>query len=243
MQKILYLIIFLLLNLFLMLGCFREEQNEYEILSIENNPRNTAISEYPDIDDKNILIEGVNEITLKRNAEKFYGLFWLKNKGIYKFTSKDTKEKVNEIIRHTQNDLDIKIFSDKIARITRTTTGFSSDDLVRVQDVWHLSEKKWKPFLNHANHFYKSELLYLNDDNFIDLIIEGGCCDSLTYSIFLGDSKNNFEHIQDITIIGIPKIESIGKCDYRIKVKHFQDYHFYTKSAYFDCEKNRFVNY
>jgi|GEM_PF-3943153 len=49
--------------------------------------------------------------------------------------------KILSIINNPENDLEIKLFSNKIASITRTAYGFSFDDLVRVQDAWHFSEK------------------------------------------------------------------------------------------------------
>lgn len=55
-----------------MLGCSNKEQDDYEVLRIENNPGNSSIDEYPNIEDKNILIEGIDIFTLNRNAENFY---------------------------------------------------------------------------------------------------------------------------------------------------------------------------
>lgn len=223
----------------LLVGCTNLDQEEYEILSFINNPKNRDITDYPNINDKDLLIEGTDINSLRKNASLFYKKYWITSKGKRQYTTTASINKINEIIKTTESDLEIKLFSNKIALITRTESGFSSDDLVRVQDVWHLSEKRWKPILNHTNHFYKAKLQYLNDDDFFDIIIEGGCCDNVKYSIFLGDSENNFEYIQDITVSGIPEIFFNGKCNNRIKANHFQRF-FYSKTAYFDCKENKF---
>ncbi len=228
-----------LILILLTLGCIDSSQEEYEILSIVNNPKNTNITDYPNINDKNLLIEGTDINSLRKNASLFYKLHWIASKGKRGYTSKRALSEINEIIKKPKSDLEIELFSNRIALITRTESGFSSDDLVRVQDAWHLSKKRWKPILNHTNHFYKVNLQYLNDDDFIDIIVEGGCCDNVKYSIFLGDSKNDFQYIQDIRVSGLPETYFNGKCNNRIKANHFQNF-FYSKTLYFDCKENKF---
>lgn len=238
MKIILYNIALLLL--LLLPGCKKED--EYDILEIRNNPKSDNAKDYPDINDDTIFSKGYNFSILKNNATRFYKLFWIKEGKRRSYDLFETRAKVNAIINNPESDLEIKLPSNRIAFITRTICGFSSDDLVRVQDVWYYSDEKWRPLLNHSNSFYRAYLLYLNDDNFIDIIIQGGCCDHLKFSIYLGDSNNNFKYIQDIVINGIPKIEFNKKCDNQIKVRHFDIFKFYyTKSVYFNCEKNMFI--
>lgn len=223
----------------LLLGCTNPDKERYEIFSIINKPENRNITYYPNINDKNLLIEGNDIIFLRKNASLFYKKYWTTSKGKRQYTTTSSINKMTEIINNPESDLEIELFSSRIALIKRTEYGFSSEDLVRVQDAWHLSDKRWKPILNHTNHFYKTRLQYLNDDDYIDIIIEGGCCDNVKYSIYLGDSKNNFQYIQDITVSGIPEIFFNGKCNNRIKANHLQKF-LYSKTVYFDCKENKF---
>ena len=228
-----YLLIFILINF---LNC---KEDEYEILQIDNFPKNDFSEDYPSLNDTQFFLKGNSFEKLKFNAENFYKFYWQKKRNL--LIEKNTKNKIDQRIKNIQNDLVIKIVSDKLVIISRTVTGFSTDDLVKVEDVWHLSENLWKPILNHSNSFYKPEFLYLNNDDFIDIIIQGGCCDYVKYSIYLGDKNNNFKHIQNISLSGIEKTKFISKCNHQIKVKSFDELKIFSmKSIYFDCDQNLF---
>ncbi len=213
------------------------KENEYEILKIEHYPQYQNSSDYPDLKNTFIFQNGNSFENLKFNVENFYKSYWLKKRNLS--IEKITKIKINQIINNIQNDFEYKKFSDKLWIIYRSTTGFSKDNLVRVEDVWHLSENFWKPILNHSNNFYKPTFLYLNGDDFIDLIIQGGCCDYIKYSVYLGDENNNFKYIQNISLSGIEESEFISKCNHKIKVKSFDTLKIFAKqSIYFDCDRN-----
>jgi hypothetical protein len=61
------------------------------------------------------------------------------------------------------------------------------------------------------------------------------------YTIYLGNKKNRFNHIQDLYISGLDNILSDGKCNYIIKIKPFAELFGKSESVYFDCVENKFI--
>jgi len=209
-----------------------------ENLHIINNPGSSHHEPYPSISSE-IFQDGLEIEILTQNVHKFYSLYW--NKMLKKVNPESSGvPKIEKIVSNPETDIKITMQSESLAGINRTALGLSEfEDIYKTDDIWYFSGKRWKPVLDFSNHFYKSQLLHLNNDNFIDIIIKGGCCDTETLNVYLGNESNSFSHIQDITIIGNSEIKFNDKCDNLIKVS---DYHSGAiQAAFFNCDKNRFI--
>jgi len=124
-----------------------------------------------------------------------------------------------------------------------------------IYDLWYLKGITYKKMETNDHPSMHKSLLNLNNDDYIDMIIEGGCCDSHTIEIYLGQEDNKMIKIFDgsglggITEAGLkkmykgadiskvifaPEFMSKGKCK-KLRIKYKK------KIYYLDCSTNKMV--
>jgi hypothetical protein len=101
----------------------------------------------------------------------------------------------------------------------------------------------WKRFNDFSNEDYHTQLLYLNNDEYIDAIVTGGCCDTNSYNILIGDKDYIFINTQNINYHGSTKLDYKEKEGSQIICKPYpEDLKSSTHILSFNARKNIFIN-
>ncbi len=258
------LIIFFVLGLFTHISCKKNEK-KIESNSETNVNENTQkaidrikIKDYPVLSENNeynfsyISVNGNDEEALKENCYSFYSKYWEKMIKDEKEMDKedpcyDGLKKIKEIIKNPEIDVKVKLIQDNIAIINRSAFGIDGYlGLEEVDDIWILHSGKWKLFTGCADNLYREvRLLHINNDEYIDAIVSGGCCDYSELNILIGDEENILTLRQNININGIEELNYNNKCDVKLIAKSDPDWAEEHKTKpvtlEFDCNINGFV--
>ena len=191
--------------------------DSFSIFKIDDNP-------IPISDGSNFKFEtirGAEFSILQKNCYRFY-----KNR-----------------IPGSESDIKIKQINNRIAVIERPDS--LDGTIISVDDIWIFRNNMWMKLGGFSNISSGAIFLNLNSDELIDAIIEGGCCDSITYNVFLGDNEQVLKYIQEISFFGEVKNNFKGKCKNSI---YFSPYptmrdQYKSKKIIFNCEKNKFIEY
>lgn len=196
---------------------------------------------------------GDSQISLLKNAYSFYTKYWekeLKNTGDYNkdYPGYEGVVKVREIISDPAIDIKIKtLHENNIAVINRTELGMDGYlGLEKIDDIWILKSDQWERLDGHeSNSYRKARLLHLNDDEFIDAIVEGGCCDYQKLTVYIGSKDKTLSLRQIITIFGIGGLDYKGRCNSKLDIQPYEgmneQYGTRPKLAVFDCKVNGFI--
>lgn len=227
-----------------------DKKETMSCLEIEDNPELSKENQLAYIYSS---INGNDEHTLKKNCYSFYSEYWKQDlkrtalENIEKSDSRyDTVELIKNIIREPEIDVTIKSIQGNIAIISRSFCGDIFDGLGKVEDIWVYSSDKWELLRGYENNLGREvRLLHLNDDQYLDAVITGGCCDSSELHIFIGNKDKVLILRQIIGITGIGGLEYNGKCDSKFDIKPYdamvERYNSKPKLAKFDCNINGYV--
>ncbi|TGM88695.1 hypothetical protein [Leptospira bouyouniensis] len=237
-----------LLAILISISCKKKPENEakpdYELIEIlDINPK-FINQDREDIEilKKTTLVEGNSNESLLQNAFRFYLNYWEFRKDYYvKSESQYNIDSANAVIDNLKEDITVVFNSDKFAILNKPSQGMDElSDISRTDDIWILDGNVWKPYLDYNAKFQKSKILDINSDGFTDIILQGGCCDTESMSVFLSDKDGSIKYTQEIGLIGITKIELKEKCQSKIEVTFYQNED-YKKNAEFNCKLNKFV--
>jgi hypothetical protein len=257
--------LFFVLIIFTNISCKKNEQkkldNKTEATLNEDNKKALSrikIKDYPVLSENSDYafeyhsVNGNDEETLKENCYSFYSEYW-KNK------IKDEKEmdkedpsyeglkKIKEIINNPEIDVKVKLIQDNIAIINRAAFGIDGYlGLEKIDDIWILHSGKWILFKGSADNLYReAKLLHLNNDEYIDAIVSGGCCDHRELNILIGEKDKILSLRQNVSINGIDELNYKGKCDINLISKSDPEWAEEHKTKpitlKFDCNNNGFV--
>ncbi len=177
----------------------------------------------------------INEIK-KVSSDYFRNYF--KNK--YSSESEDWKNYHKYVWTQTEKDIKIVDYIGNIYIIQYYAPDKLTQGIEKDKSIWIYHNKSWKLIISSAHTCY---LLYLNSDNYPDIITMSGCCVTNDTNVFLGQSDGNLLKVQFLDLQGEVKFTNKGRCS-DIKIKHFNtlakndsDYDEY----YFNCMKNKFI--
>lgn len=266
MQKSLLKNIFIYVSVLCLLtsiACKKNEEkkinNNTDIIINKKQTINLVkIKDYPklsNIDSLNFSytsVSGNDQEALKKNCYSFYSKYWENE-------IKDEKEvsienpsfeglkKIKEIIDSPEIDVTIKLLQNNIAIITRSALGIDGYlGLEKMDDIWIFHSNNWKPLNGVGNISYrKAQLIHLNNDDYIDAIITGGCCDYNELNILIGEKESILSFRQNISINGIYELNYNDKCDIHLIAKSdpeaSEEYQTEPKKLLFDCSINGFA--
>lgn len=197
-------------------------------------------------------VPGDSQVSLLKNAYSLYTKYWeneLKRAGDFEEEDPayDGVIKVKEIISDPSTDIKVKTIHDNIAVINRTERGMDGYiGLVKIDDIWILESNQWKRLEGHeSNSYRKARLLHLNNDEYIDAVVEGGCCDSQEIDVYIGNKDKILTLQQIITIYGEGGLDYTSKCNSKLDIKPYEgmyeQYGTRPKLAIFDCKSNGFI--
>lgn len=228
----------------------KSDKNEtWNRLNITDSPNTLSESQ---TDFQFSSLDGNDEETLKKNCYSFYSEYWKNEiKGKDEIAKEDPSYKglmqIKEIIKKPEIDITVKLFQNNIAIINRTEMGIDGYlGLEKMDDIWIYHSNKWK-ILNGCTEisYRKVLLLNLNNDEYIDAIVKGGCCDTDQLNIFIGVKDKILFLRQHISFQGIGGLKYNNIRDSQIKAEPFPDegidIQTNTMSAFFDCSVNGFV--
>ncbi|TGM25426.1 hypothetical protein EHQ82_05155 [Leptospira selangorensis] len=237
-----------LLAILISLSCKKKSENEsqpgYDLIKISDiSPKFiNRDNEEIEILKNTTLVEGNSTESLLQNAFNFYLNYWQFRKDYYvKRESQYNIDSASAVIDNLKNDITIVFYSDKFAILNKPSQGMDElSDISKTDDIWILDGNFWKPYLDYKAKFQKSKTLDINNDGFIDIILQGGCCDTESLSMFLSDKDGNIKYAQEIVLIGNTKVEIKEKCQSKIEVTFYQNED-YKENAEFNCKLNKFV--
>ena len=181
--------------------------------------------------------EGGDLTKLKKNMHVYYIAYW-------RDRTKGGKDPVVEkLIAGIDKDVKVRSISDRIAIAERTMfgPGGTSDKEYRGEDIWIFRNNTWMRLTGYVNKNYKVKFMHLNNDEHIDALVQGGCCDTAGYNVFLGDPEKVLAFRQDIAFIGNVTDEIKGKCaDARIIVHPYASMARKIRALSFNCDLNGF---
>lgn len=197
-------------------------------------------------------INGEDKDALEKNSYSFYSEYWRKTiTGFENVDKTDFKYenivKIKEIIDNPKIDVKIKSINNNIAIISRSSFGNDwGDDLLKVEDLWVYRLDKWEIIHDLENNIGRSvKLIDLNDDEYIDALVTGGCCDSSEINILIGDQNEVLIFQQTVEITGLYDFEYKGKCNSKFYVEPYdamiESYASKPKLAIFDCRLNKYI--
>ena len=185
---------------------------------------------------------------VKTGNYKNHDLEQLKNEvsKAYKTDFKSFKSD-NEKIYNTPGDIKIKEINGDYCIIEYTTPGCLEWNPDTGQALWYYKDNKWNDFgvvdklqMEGCASGVSIKLVDINNDGFIDIIIEGGVSDSSTALVYLNDGNN-------LNIVDIPKdgeessVEFKGSCGETVlNLYKFTDQGEKRRSLKFDCSTNKF---
>ncbi len=191
---------------------------------------------------------GKDTAILKKNCYAYYREYWQRQ--VKKDKYMETSDapffiKIRKIIADPASDIKVKLNNGDVAIIKRTGWGLDIDDTPTVEDIWVFRAGRWEHQTGCEDNNYRTvQLLNLNNDDYIDAIVKGGCCDSSSLDIFIGDKEKTLIHRQGIGILGMWKFRYNGKCSNRIDVEPYpamvEEHGQRPMSAEFDCVTNGF---
>ncbi len=220
-----------------------EKKETMSCLEIKNNLKDHQN------DNKYPFTKGKDKEALQKNCYSFYSKQWEKyiagSENITEGFIRKNIDRWKKIIKNPELDVKIKSINNNIAVVSRSA--FSHEyEAVKVEDIWVYRMEKWDRVHGlDDNVEYSVKLLHINNDEYIDAIVTGGCCDSSTINILLGDKDKVLILRQTLEITGMWGLEYKGRCNSRFNVKPYdamvKEYGSRPKLAVFDCRKNLYV--
>ncbi len=183
--------------------------------------------------------DGEDDSALKKNCYAYYSEYW-KRKTSGKENSID---KIKDIIRNPASDIKIKSNMNRIAIIKRTDM-VMGELTAGVEDIFIFRSGKWGVLggvRGEDEYTREVQLLYLNNDEYIDAIVYAGYGDDSWLKVFIGDKDQVLVFRQRISTFGKWEKKFYGKCNYRIEIKPFSLADDQKPESYiFDCDISGF---
>jgi len=162
---------------------------------------------------------------------------------------------INELItkakeQYKDDFLFFKSMLGDFAVVSYRSSCVTADETFPVDSIWRYKDKKWQ----NVNRDYgadsgchKSHLFYLNDDEYPDMIIYGGCCNSTVFYVLIGLSNDmtRTAYVQSFEPPdneGYVHLVSMGRCGKTVFEEVSSKSDSEKKVTYrFDCKSDMFV--
>ena len=181
---------------------------------------------------------------LKKVSYDYYKNFWkaiLLDWEVPDYEKENLKT-IQGIIKNPAKGVKIKVVKENMAIIIRTGLGLTGLDLTPLEDLWIYKENNWQPVLGHDNQLYSVQLVNLNNDKLLDAVIVGGCCDSTTYNVFIGDKINVVNYTQQLSFTQPASGFFNDRClENEIILSTYADLKKVILVFGFSCEEGKFV--
>ncbi len=230
----------------LILSCSGQKiaQVNQDQLSGQSQGKTLAAKDYPKTPKDENYFEyyssaGEDDSALRKNCYAYYSEYWKR-----KLEGNDNSiDKIKKIISDPSSDIKIKSRMNRIAIIKRTDVVMK--ELVEgVEDIFVFRSGKWEVLhgvRGEDEYTREVQLLYLNDDEYIDAIVYAGFGDNSWLKVFIGDKDQVLIYRQRISTFGSWEKKFYGKCNYKIEITPFSlEDNQKPESYIFDCQISGF---
>lgn len=232
--------------IFLMLGCSGQKISQVspEQVSGQLQGKTPSSKDYPKTPKDENYFEfssytGEDDNALKKNCNAYYSEYWKR-----KLEGNDNAiDKIQKIISDPGSDIKIKSKMNRIAIIKRTDV-VMNELTDGVEDIFVFRSGRWEVLhgvRGEDEYTREVQLLYLNNDEYIDAIVYAGFGNDSWLKVFIGDKDQVLIYRQRISTFGNWKKKFYGKCNYRIDITPFSlEDNQKPESFVFDCEISGF---
>ncbi|MES0490101.1 MAG: hypothetical protein ABUK01_08925 [Leptospirales bacterium] len=198
-----------------------------EIKQIDKDIRTVKIPEFQ---------EGNTKVALIKNAREYYTKYWNE----YYEVDEEVPENQNST-NNSDQDIVIVSIQNNFGIVEHSGSEIVYGEKIKRNDIWVFKNDYWQPVVGFDTPNNSIKITRLNNDDYEDIIIFGGCCDVYTYSILLGGKKNKFKLVQEITVLGSASMAFNGTCQKSsILAVPYSALKVESRKLIFNCATNRF---